>query len=91
MLGSLSTNTLAGIWPLVGGAAYALTVLVFARPLLRRLTNAAETRGTVEPWQLPVMLAALAAGAWFTETAGIHAVFGAFVLGVAVPRGVFTR
>jgi len=91
VLGSLSTNTLAGIWPLVGGAAYALTVLVFARPLLRRLTNAAETRGTVAPWQLPVMLAALAAGACFTETAGIHAVFGAFVLGVAVPRGVFTR
>ena len=29
VLGSLSTNTLAGIWPLVGGAAYALTVLVF--------------------------------------------------------------
>ena len=32
------------------------------------------------------MLSALGFGAWFTELVGIHAVFGAFVLGAAMPR-----
>jgi Kef-type K+ transport system membrane component KefB len=36
-----------------------------------------------------LMLVMLAA--WFTEFVGIHAVFGAFILGVAMPRGVLTR
>ena len=78
------------LWPIAGGAAYALIVLVLAQPLLRRLRNAAEVRGTLEPWMLSVTLIALAAGAWFTDMSGIHAVFGAFLLGVAIPRGVLT-
>jgi Kef-type K+ transport system membrane component KefB len=30
-------------------------------------------------------------GAWFTETIGIHPAFGAFVLGVGMPRGVLSH
>jgi Kef-type K+ transport system membrane component KefB len=30
-------------------------------------------------------------GSWFTDMIGIYAVFGAFILGVAMPRGLFTR
>ncbi len=36
-------------------------------------------------------LIALAFGAWFTDTVGIHSVFGAFILGAAIPRGLLTR
>jgi Kef-type K+ transport system membrane component KefB len=90
VIGSLSGNNLHALWPVAGGAAYALIVLVLAQPLLQRLSNAAETRGTLEPWMLSMTLTALAAGAWFTDMVGIHSVFGAFVLGVAIPRGVLT-
>ena len=31
------------------------------------------------------------AGAWFTDLVGVHSVFGAFILGAAMPRGVLTR
>lgn len=34
-----------------------------------------------------VLMLALAAGAWFTDMVGLYSVFGAFVLGTAVPRG----
>jgi Kef-type K+ transport system membrane component KefB len=37
------------------------------------------------------ILAPLALGAWFTDLTGIYAVFGAFLLGAAVPRGLLTE
>ena len=40
---------------------------------------------------LSTMLATLAIGAWATDVVGIYAVFGAFVLGAAVPCGVLAR
>jgi Kef-type K+ transport system membrane component KefB len=33
----------------------------------------------------------VALSAWFTDTIGIYAVFGAFILGTAMPRGLFAR
>ena len=33
----------------------------------------------------------MALGAWFTDMIGLHAVFGAFVMGAAMPRGLVTR
>ena len=36
-------------------------------------------------------LALMALGAWFTDLIGLHAVFGAFVMGAAMPRGVVVR
>ena len=29
--------------------------------------------------------------AWFTDTIGIYAIFGAFILGVAMPNGFFAK
>ena len=40
---------------------------------------------------LVLALALMALGAWFTDLIGLHAVFGAFVMGAAMPRGVVTR
>jgi Kef-type K+ transport system membrane component KefB len=33
----------------------------------------------------------MAFGAWFTDMIGLHAVFGAFVMGAAMPRGIMAR
>ena len=90
VIGSLSGNLPQAVMPIAGGLAYTLTVLVLAQPLLRRLAAAADQRRALEPWMLSVLIAALAAGAWFTDVVGIHAVFGAFMLGVGVPRGLLT-
>jgi Kef-type K+ transport system membrane component KefB len=38
-----------------------------------------------------IALPAMALGAWFTDLIGLHAVFGAFVMGAAMPRGNVTR
>jgi Kef-type K+ transport system membrane component KefB len=58
---------------------------------LRRLGTRAERDGGLSPGQLSFTLMLLMLGAWFTDAIGIYAVFGAFILGVAMPRGVFAR
>jgi len=87
VVGSFTGSSLLAISAGLGGILYAVFVFGAGRPLFKRLTAAAECQGAVAPWMLASMLSALAFGAWFTDTVGIHAVFGAFVLGVAMPRG----
>jgi Kef-type K+ transport system membrane component KefB len=47
--------------------------------------------GALSEAGLVIALAAMALGAWFTDLIGLHAVFGAFVMGAAMPRGNVTR
>jgi Kef-type K+ transport system membrane component KefB len=47
--------------------------------------------GTLSDAGLVVALALMALGAWVTDAVGLHAVFGAFVMGAAMPRGAVVR
>ena len=91
VVGSMSGSIGAAIWPFAGGLFYLIIVFGLARPLLRRIADETGQRETLEPWALAVMLGLLALGSWFTDIVGIYSVFGAFMLGVAVPRGVLSR
>jgi Kef-type K+ transport system membrane component KefB len=83
-------NTLAALAAL-GAAFYAVAVYGGFRRVLIRFNAAAEHRGGMPPWMFTVVMAALAAGAWFTDLVGIHSVFGAFILGAAMPNGILSR
>jgi Kef-type K+ transport system membrane component KefB len=61
------------------------------RPFLRRLAARAEAAGEVSQGTFGAVLMLLMLGAWFTDRVGVHAVFGAFILGTAVPRGLVHR
>lgn len=91
VIGSLTGSQLVAIGAAGGGILYVAVVIFVARPLLGRLNDAAERHGGVSPWMLATVLAAVAFGAWFTDTVGIYAVFGAFVLGAAMQRGLLSR
>ncbi|HKY23013.1 MAG TPA: cation:proton antiporter [Vicinamibacterales bacterium] len=91
VLAGFNSHFSLAAWAIMGGAAYAAIVLVFVRPLLAKMGNAAEREGSLGVGGLMLILAMLMAGAWFTDTIGVHAVFGAFVMGVAMPRGVVTK
>jgi Kef-type K+ transport system membrane component KefB len=66
-------------------AAYIGLLLVVVRPLVARLVRAVDQRG-VSRGAMAVVLVALLLSALLTEAIGIHAIFGAFVLGVIVPH-----
>jgi Kef-type K+ transport system membrane component KefB len=91
VVGSLAGSVTQALWPFLGGLSYLVMVFVVARPLLRRIADDADDRDAMEPWALAVMLGLLALGSWFTDVVGIYSVFGAFMLGVAVPRGTLSR
>jgi Kef-type K+ transport system membrane component KefB len=91
VLASFGSGPAVAVRAIVGGVAFALFVVVFGRRLLKPLGRAAERAGGVTPPLLAVTLMLFAAAAWMTDMIGIHAVFGGFVLGTAMPRGVFAR
>lgn len=73
-----------------GGVAYVLFVSLIVGPMLRPLGRAASTRGGVSGAELTVILTLLMLAAWYTDVIGLYAVFGAFVLGAAMPRGALS-
>jgi Kef-type K+ transport system membrane component KefB len=91
VVGAFTGSTTLAIVAAVGALAYVAVIYVAARPFLGKLNAAAESEGRVPGWILSTVLAVLAIGAWFTDTVGIHSVFGAFVLGAGMPRGIVSR
>jgi len=79
------------LWAIGGAVSYSAGVWLIGRPLLRRLGEHAERRLRLTGPMSSFILILLMLGAWFTDLVGLHAVFGAFVLGLAMPRGVVTR
>jgi len=58
------------------------------RLLMARWARGVESRGRLTEGETALCVALMAVGAWLTDAIGLHAVFGAFVIGVAMPRGV---
>jgi Kef-type K+ transport system membrane component KefB len=91
VLASFGGGGLVAIKAIAGGIAYGMLVLTAGRRLLGHLGAAAERAGKLTPTLLAITLMCFTLGAWTTDAIGIHAVFGGFLLGVAMPRGLFTR
>ena len=74
-----------------GGIFYAFSLLTVGKKWLRWLGTVAEREQGVRPALLTTVLALVMLGAWFTDRIGIYAVFGAFIMGAAMPRGRFAH
>jgi len=71
-----------------GGLAYAGLILFVLRPAAKKYVDR-NPRVALGPGGLPLVFIALALASWYADAIGLHAVFGAFLLGVAMPRGTF--
>jgi Kef-type K+ transport system membrane component KefB len=72
-----------------GGMAYAAFVLLFGRRLLAPLGHMVERQGEMSMNILGITLALFCLSAFIIDALGIHAIFGGFILGVVMPRGLF--
>lgn len=72
-----------------GSAIYAALALTIGRKWLAGFGRRAERDGGVSQGTMMVVLALFCLAAWYTDIIGVHAVFGGFILGIAMPRGVF--
>lgn len=91
VLASFGGGAGVAITAIVGAVSYAVLVLTVGRRLLARLGTLAEREGTVSPSLLGIVLALFCLGAWAMDAVGMHAVFGGFLLGAAMPRGRLTE
>ena len=71
---------------LAGSAVYLAIMLGAVRPALRWLEAYYHSRGRLTQDLVAVVLLLVVASAWTTEWLGIHALFGAFTLGVMMPK-----
>jgi Kef-type K+ transport system membrane component KefB len=83
VVGAASGNSLLIVGTVSGAAAY----LGLCRIVLPRLFRKDPESLTALSQGLGLLLVLLVAGAWFTDQIRLYAVFGAFILGVFVPRG----
>jgi Kef-type K+ transport system membrane component KefB len=81
--------TAAGIplWVTIGGSvAYGILMVTAGRRGLRVLENRYAARGRITQDSIAVLIVAMLASAWITERLGVHALFGAFLVGAISPK-----
>ncbi|HEV7608000.1 MAG TPA: cation:proton antiporter [Steroidobacteraceae bacterium] len=95
VLASLGAGPKVAVIAIVGGIALS-TVMIFFGPRLfaplGRIAQREQTAGA--PMSATVLVAALilfTLSAYIADAIGLHAVFGGFLIGTAMPRGVFAQ
>jgi Kef-type K+ transport system membrane component KefB len=87
VVGVAQANVSSAMWVIGGAVAFIAIMFLVVRPLLNRTMDRGEPRSgplsslAISGTFLAVLLAALT-----TEVIGIHAVFGAFLLGAVIPH-----
>jgi Kef-type K+ transport system membrane component KefB len=92
VLASFDDNFMGALNSIGGGVLFVAVAYFVVGPLLRRTQSRLLTKqGDLSESGLVIGLLFMALGAWFTDLLHLHAVFGAFVLGTVMPRGVVNR
>jgi Kef-type K+ transport system membrane component KefB len=74
----------------IGGAlVYGAFILLFGRRLLAPLGRIVEREGHMSHTVLGFTMALFCLSAFLMDAIGIHAIFGGFILGAVMPRGLF--
>ena len=79
------------LWAIGGGVVYVTLMLTVGRKVLAKFGEIVDRDGKMSQNMLGAVLLIVFTGAWFTDAVGIYAVFGAFVIGAAMPRGLFAK
>jgi len=72
-----------------GGAIWAVFIMLFGRRLLAPLGRMVERDGHMSHTVLSLTLIAFCVSAFVMDAVGIHAIFGGFIIGAVMPRGLF--
>lgn len=81
-------SPLISLYVLLSGGAFVAFVMIAVRPAMRWVARRAVHGGdAVDEAYICVTLAAVMGCGFLTDLIGIHSIFGAFVLGLAVPKG----
>ncbi|HEY6124860.1 MAG TPA: cation:proton antiporter [Steroidobacteraceae bacterium] len=95
VLACLGAGPAVAITAIVGGIILSAVMILLGPRLFAPLGRLAEREQAAgQPLSTTVLAAALmlfSVSAWFADFIGLHAVFGGFLIGTAMPRGVFAE
>jgi Kef-type K+ transport system membrane component KefB len=86
VVGVARADARSAVWTALGTAAFVVAMIFVVRPMARGFTARHETRPGARQDAMAVVCIAALLAALTTETIGIHALFGAFLLGAVVPH-----
>jgi Kef-type K+ transport system membrane component KefB len=89
VLASFQNDFTLAVYAIGGGISFAIISLTLIKRWLLPLGKMVETAGEMSQGILVFVLMLTMLGAWFTDIIQIYAVFGAFIMGIAMPRGKF--
>jgi Kef-type K+ transport system membrane component KefB len=89
VLASFQDDPSIAVVAIGGGLLFAAFALLVLRRLLLPLGRVVEREGKMGQGIMVTVLMLVMLGAWFTDFIQIYAVFGAFIVGIAMPRGRF--
>lgn len=89
VLASFQQDASIAVFAIGGGAVFTVFSLLVLKRLLLPLGRVVEREGHMSQGILVTVLMLAMLGAWFTDFIQIYAVFGAFIVGIAMPRGRF--
>lgn len=90
VLAGLAGDPKLALYAVGGGIIFVVFLFTIGRRLLARLIRRGEQDEESSRLMIGWVLVLLMICAWFTDKIGLYAVFGAFFLGTAVPRGKFS-
>ena len=91
VLASFQSDWSIALIAIGGGVLFALVTLTLVKKFLQPVGEKVRVAGVMNPDILVFILMLVMLGAWFTDFIQIYAVFGAFIMGIAMPRGKFAE
>ena len=91
VLSAMEKSPTAALYSIGGGILLVLFISLIVRPVLLKIQRwLVKGEQLTEPG-LVVCLALMSLSAYTTDKLGLHAVFGGFLMGTAIPRGTIVR
>src|SRR5690606_3569858 len=91
VLATVGDGSLVAVKAIAGGAVFVAFMLTVGRRLLAPLGRIVEREGQLTPGVLGTVMIVFMLCAFAMDYVGLHAVFGGFILGSVMPRGLLAR
>ncbi|XP_058096017.1 cation/H(+) antiporter 18-like [Magnolia sinica] len=79
-------SPLVSLWVLLAGATFIICAILVLRPIFSWMARRSEEGEPVDEIYICATLATVLAAGFVTDAIGIHALFGAFVVGILIPK-----
>ncbi|XP_068651988.1 cation/H(+) antiporter 18-like [Aristolochia californica] len=85
-LSGSNNSAISTLWVLLSGLAFILVAILLLRPIFSWMAQRSPAAEPVREIYICSTLAVVLAAAFVTDAIGIHALFGAFVVGILIPK-----